>query len=93
MLFLFFSYKLGFTINSHIKKHIFSGSNTIISEITNDIKYNLISLKIDCVKRHNRSIMGVNIQYVKNGKVCLATLAMKEVHEQHTADNLKKLVY
>lgn len=37
--------------------------------------------------------MGVNIQYVKNGKVCLATLAMKEVREQHTADNLKKLVH
>ncbi|XP_029347960.1 uncharacterized protein LOC103311970 [Acyrthosiphon pisum] len=36
--------------------------------------------------------MGVNIQYVKNGRVYLATLAMKEVCEQHTADNLKKLL-
>jgi len=90
--FYYFSYKLGFTINSQ-QKHIFLASNTIISEITNDVKYKLISLKIDCVKRHNRSIIGVNIQYVKNGKVCLATLAMKEVREQHTADNLKKLVH
>jgi len=37
--------------------------------------------------------MGVNIQYVKDGSVYLATLAMKEVDEQHTADNLKKLVH
>ncbi|XP_060859859.1 uncharacterized protein LOC132937046 [Metopolophium dirhodum] len=83
----------GFTINSHnIKKNIFLASNTIIKEITNDVNNKLISLKIDCVKRHNRSIMGVNIQYVKNGRVCLATLAMKEVHEQHTADNFKKML-
>lgn len=85
---------LDFTINSHnIKKHIFSASNSIISGITNDVRNKLISLKIDCVKRHFRSIMGVNIQYIKYGKVCLATLAMREVNEQHTSENLKKLVF
>jgi len=85
---------LDFTINSHnIKKHILSASNTIISEINDDVKNNSISLKIDCDKRHFRSIMGVNIQYIKNGKVCLATLAMRELNEQHTSENLKILVF
>jgi len=32
--------------------------------------------------------MGVNIQYIKNGKVCLGTLAMRELNEQHTSENL-----
>lgn len=83
---------LNFTNNSHnIKQHIFSASNTIISEIVDDVKNILISLKIDCVKRHYRCIMGVNIQYIKNGRVCFANLAMREVNEQHTADNLNKL--
>ncbi|KAL5234480.1 hypothetical protein ACI65C_001890 [Semiaphis heraclei] len=85
---------LGFTINSqNIKKHIFCASKTIINEITENIKNSLVSLKIDCVKRHNRSIMGVNIQFIKNMNVCLATLAMREINEQHTAQNLKKMVY
>jgi hypothetical protein len=53
---------LGFTINSqNIKNHIFNASNVIISRIKNQ----LISLKIDSVKRHNRSIVGINIQYIK----------------------------
>jgi len=37
--------------------------------------------------------MGVNIQFIKNMNVCLATLAMREINEQHNADNLKKMVY
>lgn len=36
--------------------------------------------------------MGVNVQYIKDGSICLATLAMREVHDQHTSENLKNLV-
>jgi len=64
-----------------------------MNQIKDDVKSKLISLKIDCVKRHSRSIMGVNIQYIKKNKVFLATLAMKEIHVQHTSANLKTLVY
>ncbi|KAF0718472.1 Uncharacterized protein FWK35_00024860 [Aphis craccivora] len=70
--------------------HNFSVSNSIISEITDDVKNKLISLKIDCVKRHFRSIMGVNIQYIKYGKVCLATLAMRELLDVLKAFNIRK---
>lgn len=82
-----------FTINSHnIKTHILSTSNEIVSSIKTDVKNQLVSLKIDCVKRHHRSILGVNIQYTKDGKICLSTLAMVEMHEKHTAVNLKKML-
>ncbi|CAI6373161.1 unnamed protein product [Macrosiphum euphorbiae] len=81
----------GFTINSqNIKNHIFNASNVIISNIKNDIKKQLISLKIDSVKRHNRSILGINIQYIKDGKISLKTLAMVELFDKHTAENLKQ---
>lgn len=70
-----------------------SASNEIVSQIKTDVKNRLISLKVDCVKRHHRSILGVNIQYSKDGKICLSTLAMVEMHEKHTAVNLKKMVY
>lgn len=83
----------GFKVNSHnIKNQILSSSHSVINQIKNDVKNNLISLKIDCVKRHNRSIMGVNTQYIKDDKICLATLAMTEVLVQHTSENLRILV-
>lgn len=84
---------LGFTINPHnIKSHILSTSAIIIAKIKSDITNQFISLKIDCVKRHSCSIMGVNVQYIKDTQLCLYTIAMVEVNEQHTAENLKKLV-
>jgi len=36
--------------------------------------------------------MGVNVQYIKDTQLCLYKKAMVEVNEQHTAENLKKLV-
>jgi len=46
---------LEFTINSqNIKNHILNASNVIVAYIKNDIKKQLISLKIDSVNRHNR---------------------------------------
>lgn len=66
---------------------------TIVNQIKDEVKNKLISLKIDCVTRLSRSIMGVNIQYKKHGKVRLATIAMKEIHVKHTSANLKILVY
>jgi len=41
-------------------------AKTIIDDITQDIDKKLISLKVDCVTRLNRSIIGVNIQYFKD---------------------------
>ncbi|KAE9525644.1 hypothetical protein AGLY_014171 [Aphis glycines] len=82
----------GFAINPHnIKSHILSTA-IITTEIKSDITNQLISLKIDCVKRHSRSIMGVNVQYIKDNKLCFYTIGMVEVNEQHTAENLKKLL-
>ncbi|KAF0753987.1 Uncharacterized protein FWK35_00029175, partial [Aphis craccivora] len=45
---------------------------------------------IDSVKRHTRSILGINIQYIKNDEITLKTLAMVELFEKHTAENLKQ---
>jgi len=36
--------------------------------------------------------MGVNMQYIKDNELCLYTIAMVEINQQHTAENFKKLV-
>lgn len=88
-----FYFNLGFKINSHnIKSHIESTAKEIIEEITNTVKNQLISLKLDCVKRHNRCIMGVNVQFINEGQLQLKTLAMVEINEQNTSENLKTAV-
>lgn len=52
----------------------------------------LVSLKIDCANRLDRAILGVNVQYIEDGKLVLQTLAMRELFERHTGRYLKSEV-
>ena len=49
-----------------------------------------MSLKVDIASRIGRLFMGVNIQYVKDAKLTLRTLAVRELFESHTSEHLLK---
>jgi len=51
-----------------------------------------ISLKMDCVTRLNRSIIGINVQYQMEDKLQIRTLAMSHLNEPHTGEYLKTVV-
>jgi len=54
-----------FSINSqNIRTQISPTAQRVRQEITNIVKNRLLSLKMDCVTRHDRSILGVNIQII-----------------------------
>lgn len=83
----------GFRMNSNnIKKHINEHAESIIKSIKADIDKKLISLKVDCVTRLNRSIIGVNIQYFKDEKLNIKTIGMTELFNRHTSEYLKQVV-
>jgi len=50
----------------------------------------MISLKMDTATRHDRAVLGINIQIIKDYKIHIYTLAMKELTERHTAAYLKE---
>ncbi|EFN63412.1 hypothetical protein EAG_00290, partial [Camponotus floridanus] len=64
----------------------------IREEISEDTKNILISLKVDAVSRLDRSFIGINIQYIKNSKIILRTLALKELKEKHTGEYIKAII-
>ncbi|KAE8744605.1 hypothetical protein FOCC_FOCC008734 [Frankliniella occidentalis] len=52
----------------------------------------LMSMQIDgCSKRH-RHFIGVNVQYIKEGKTVVRTLAVEELHVRSSAENLKSVL-
>ena len=59
-------------------------ASKIKTEIKEDIREKFISLKIDIATRMDRAILGINIQLIKNGKLTLRTIAMKELIQSHT---------
>jgi len=82
-----------FTINEkNIQHEISNKFNNIVDNITKDLSRKLVFLKIDCVTRLNRSILGINCQYINDGKIKIVTLGMAELLDRHTGDYLKQEV-
>jgi len=78
----------------NVKENIIIKGNLIIKNISEEVKGKLLSLKLDCVTRQNRSILGINVQYMDNNdEVVLKTLAMTQIDVKHTSENLKHAVF
>ena len=73
----------------NIRCEITVRAQCIRRDIQNEIIVRLVCLKVDTASRLGRSFLGLNMQYIKDGKVVLRTLCAKEIHGSHTAENLK----
>ncbi|XP_024892141.1 uncharacterized protein LOC112467670 [Temnothorax curvispinosus] len=73
-----------------IKRQITTEAQNIREEILQDVKGRLICVKIDNATRLDRSLMGINIQYCKEGKLIIRNICTKELDCTHTAENLKR---
>ncbi|KAE9528693.1 hypothetical protein AGLY_012268, partial [Aphis glycines] len=80
-------------VNSrNIKNQVKEHASEIVKNIKLDVYKRLVSLKVDCVTRLNRSIIGVNVQYIKDDKLNIKILGMTELSEKHTSEYLKKVL-
>lgn len=52
----------------------------------------MISVKYDIATRHNRSFLGINVQFIKDGFIELRTLEVKELMSRHTSTYLQQIV-
>jgi len=75
------------TINRHnIVDEINKKAKILIEDIKLMVKDTIISLKVDSASRLDRSILGLNAQFIHNAKIIVKTLAMIELKEKHTSD-------
>ena len=76
----------------NIREEVVMLASKIEKEIKEDIREKFISLKIDIATQMDRAILGINIQFIKNGKLTLRTIAMKELIHRHMAEYIKNTV-
>lgn len=80
-------------INRHnIKERIAKRAESIRECIRQDTKNKVLSLMLDIGTRYNRSILGINIGFMKDGKICIRTIGMLVLHYSHTAAYIVKLI-
>lgn len=57
--------------------------------IARELEDQLVSVLVDGCSKNYRHFIGVNVQFVKNGKIIVRTLAVEELHLPSTEANLK----
>ncbi|XP_017487229.1 PREDICTED: uncharacterized protein LOC108375596, partial [Rhagoletis zephyria] len=84
---------VGISINRlNIKEEILKRAAKLRSVMTSKLDNRLLSIKVDCVSRLDRSIIGINPQYIENGDIIIHTLSMKQIFVKHTGLNLSNII-
>lgn len=80
-------------INSrNIHEGVHTKAFHIREEFREELKGKLLALKVDGATRHDRSVLGINVQFIANGRIHIRTIAMIELKESHTAQNLRDTI-
>jgi hypothetical protein len=61
-------------------------------EISTLLKGKLLSIKFDCCTQLDRSMLGLNVQFIQDGRLILRNLGMREIYVSHTGQNLRDIV-
>lgn len=65
-------------------------ANNIKESISKCINKKMICLKIDVATRMDKSILGINIQYIKESKIVINTIGMIQLRKRHKSQFLKE---
>lgn len=80
-------------INRHnIKEHISQKAKIIKQLIISETKNKLVAVMVDIATRYNRSVLGINISYMKDDVVCIRTIGMHVLLFSHTAANIRTVI-
>lgn len=87
--------KAGISIDTSIptlKTYLSKYADYVKSEIRSEIKDAIVHVKLDMARRHRRSFLGVNIQYMKDDQIVVRTLSMLQTTSAHTGEYLCSLL-
>lgn len=74
-----------------VKRYVNDTAEKIRAWIRDEMKNKTVSLMMDIATRHMRSILGISLQTIHNGEICVRTIAMERILSRHTSANLKNL--
>ena len=60
-------------------------SNKVRSSIAEELRGRLVCLKVDGVTKSTGRFIGIHVQYIKDAKIVVRTLGVREMFSRHTA--------
>ena len=85
--------KLHLSLNRHsIRDLVISNAKEFRSELSKELSDRLLCLKFDIASKKERGFLGINVQYVCDGKLKVKTLTVMELFQSHTAEETKECI-
>lgn len=75
-----------------LKEYLTKCAAEVKSEIRKEIENSIIHVKLDLARRQRKSILGVNIQYMKDDVIKVRTLSMLQTNGSHTGEYICSLL-
>lgn len=81
-------------INRHnIRDRIAQRAQEIRQLIELEAKHKILTLLVDIASRYNRSVLGVNVAFMKDDTICFRTIGMHVLKYSQTAANIKSKIH
>lgn len=75
-----------------VKEHLSQTANKVRNHIELEVKNRPLSLLCDIVTKHNRSMLGVSVQYTMRGALNVRSIGLIELIESHTGKYLAEVI-
>lgn len=75
-----------------VKEHLAKVANKVRELIQNEVKDRPLSLLVDLVTKHKRSILGVSVQYTFKGELKVRSIGFIELLDRHTGVYLSDMI-
>lgn len=76
-----------------VKEYIKDVSLKVIDRIKAETKNKFVSLMVDTATKNKRSIMGLCLQFIVNGRTVIRSIGMIQLTESHSSVNLMRLIF
>lgn len=75
-----------------VKEMLSKTAESVRKQIAEELTDRPLSLLVDITTKRRRSILGVSVQYIINGKHVIRSIGMLELHASHTGEYLAKVI-
>lgn len=76
----------------NVKKYLTKYTQAVKDEISKEIANSIIHVKLDLASRQRKSILGINVQFMKDGEIVVRTLSMMQTHSSHNGEYICALL-
>lgn len=75
-----------------MKKFLTKYTEAVKAAIRKELKNNIVHVKLDLARRQRKSVLGINVQYMKEDEIVVRTLSMMQTNSSHTGEYICALL-